>query len=162
MSRPRVLRSLAGLLFFSVAGGVLICLPLLAATAFLTAADPGPAPVGLIAMMAGFALLGAFLLRLAMVRVVLHDDHIALVNPLRTFRFYWFDVEDVDIVSSGGWIVRVWAGGVPRWAWGVSRIGRFGLPFASVHDGPAQDAPCFVHDGYQAIRTAWQRGQRRR
>ncbi|WP_183220390.1 PH domain-containing protein [Actinoplanes campanulatus] len=68
--------------------------------------------------MAGFALLGAFLLRLAMVRVVLHEDHIALVNPLRTLRFHWLDVEDIDIVSSGGWIVRVRAGGVPRWAWG--------------------------------------------
>lgn len=160
MSRPRVLRSLAGLLFFSFAGGVLICLPLLAALAFMTAADPGPVPVGLIAAMAGFALLGAFLLRIALVRVVLHEDHVQVVNPLRTFRYYWFDVEDIDIVSGGGWIVRVWAGGVPRWAWGVSRIGQFGLPFASVHDDPAKDAPRFVYDGYRAMRSAWKRGNR--
>jgi hypothetical protein len=160
MSRPRVLRSLTGLLFFSFAGGILIAMPLLVALAFLTAADPGPAPAGLIAAMAGFALFGAVMLRIALVRVVLHDDHIELVNPLRRFRFYWFDVEDIDIISRGGWIVRVWAGGAPRWAWGVSRFGQFGLPMTSVHDDPARDAPRFVYEGYQEIRAAWKRGNR--
>jgi hypothetical protein len=160
MSRPRVLRSLVGLVFFAFAGGLLIGVPLLVVAAFLTSADPGPVPVGLIAAMAGFALLGGFLLRIAAVRVVLHEDHVQVVNPLRTFRFYWFDVDDIDIISSGGWIVRVWAGGVPRWAWGVSRFGQFGLPFASAHDDPAKDAPRFVYQGYREMRAAWKRGNR--
>lgn len=162
MSRPRVLRSLAGLLFFSFAAGVFVAAPALVVVALLTARGPGPVPLVAYAGMAGSVLFGVALLRIALVRVVLYEDHVQLVNPLRTLRIYWFDVEDVDIVSTGGWIVRIWAGGVPRWAWGVSRFGQFGLPVASVHDDPAKDAPRFVYNGYREIRAAWKRGNRSR
>lgn len=112
-------------------------------------------------MVAFFALIVVALSRFAVMRVVLHDNHVELVNPLRRFRFYWTDVDEIDMIASAGWMVRVWAGGVPRWAWGASRIGQFGaIPFASVHDDPAKDAPRAVYDGYREMRAAWKRGTR--
>jgi hypothetical protein len=89
--------------------------------AVYASSNPGPPPWGLVLGLTALVLSGSFALRLAIVRVVLHDDHVELVNPLRRFRFYWSDVEEIDIISSVGWIVRVWAGGVPRWAWGCHR-----------------------------------------
>jgi len=159
VSRSRVLRSSLGRVFYSILGSVLIGLPLLVLAVVYTSGDPGPPPWGLVVGFVALVLAGACALRLAMVRVVLHDDHVELVNPLRRFRFYWSDVEDIDIISSAGWIVRVWAGGVPRWAWGASQIGQFGaIPFASVHDDPAKDAPPRVYEGYREMRSAWKRG----
>ncbi|MEV4636928.1 PH domain-containing protein [Actinoplanes sp. NPDC049548] len=108
MSRSRVLRSSISRAFYSVFGGILICSPVLAVLA------AGTTPVGLVVGFAAMVLIGAFLLRLAMVKVVVHDDHVELVNPLRRFRFSWHDVEEIDIISGAGWIVRVWAGGGRR------------------------------------------------
>lgn len=162
VSRSRILRSSLGRVFYSTVGGLLIGLPLIVVAAVYASSDPGTPPAGLVAGLTALVLVGAFALRLALVRVVLHDDHIQLVNPLRSFRYYWNDVEDIDIISSAGWIVRVWAGGVPRWAWGASQIGQFGaVPFSSVHDDPAKDAPRRVHDGYRQMRTAWKKGRDR-
>jgi PH (Pleckstrin Homology) domain-containing protein len=161
VSRSRVLRSSLGRVLWSIFGVVLVGLPVLVVLAVYASGDPGAPPFGLIVGLVALVLAGAFMLRLAMVKVVLHDDHVELVNPLRRFRFYWSDVEDIDIISSAGWIVRVWAGGVPRWAWGTSRIGQFGaVPFASVHDDPAKDAPPRVYEGYRELRAAWTRGRR--
>jgi Bacterial PH domain len=126
--------------------------------AVYASSNPGPPPWGLVLGLTALVLSGSFALRLAIVRVVLHDDHVELVNPLRRFRFYWSDVEEIDIISSVGWIVRVWAGGVPRCAWGVSQVGQFGaLPFSSLHDDPAKDAPRRVYEGYREMRTARKR-----
>ncbi|MEV6349432.1 hypothetical protein [Actinoplanes sp. NPDC051851] len=156
MSRPRVLRSPLGRALNLFAGTLLVVLPLFGVLVLVASGEPIPA--GLAAGLAALLLIGVVLLRLAVVRVVLHDDHVELVNPLRRLRFYWSDVEEIDLISGGGWIVRVWAGGVPRWAWGTSQFGQFGaVPFASVHDDPGKDAPRRVREGYQALRAAWRK-----
>lgn len=158
VSQSRVLRSTLSLVFFSIFGSALIGLPLFVVLVVYATSNPGPPPLGLAIGLTALVLVGAAILRLAFVRVVLHDDHIELVNPLRKFRYYWSDVEDIDIISSAGWIVRVWAGGVPRWAWGVSQIGQFGaVPFSSVHDDPAKDAPARVYQGYRELRAVWKK-----
>ncbi|BFU45666.1 hypothetical protein [Krasilnikovia sp. MM14-A1004] len=160
MNRSRVLRSSLSRALFSIFGAALIGLPVLVVLVVYASSNPGPPPAGLAVGLVALVLVGVGMLRLAVVRVVLHKDHIELVNPLRRFRYYWSDVEEIDLISSAGWIVRVWAGGVPRWAWGVSQIGQFGaVPFSSVHDDPAKDAPRRVYQGYREMRTAWKKGR---
>jgi hypothetical protein len=160
VSSPRVLRSSLDRIFYWSIGALLVGLPLLGFLLIGANGELGEMSFGAVAGLIAIVLVGLFVLRLALVRVVLHDDHIELVNPLRTFRYYWNDVEEIDIISAPGWIVRVWAGGVARWAWGTSRVGQFGLiPFTSAHDDPAKDAPHWVYQGYRDIHAAWKRGR---
>ncbi|GAA2344532.1 PH domain-containing protein [Dactylosporangium salmoneum] len=155
MPLSRVLRSPANRVMYSVIGGVLIAAPAVGIVALLgSAGDPGAGR--LLAVLAGLVLVGVAFLRLAAVRVVLSDEHVEVVNPLRRYRVRWADVEDIDITAAGGWIVRLWIEGEPRWVWGLSRFGQFGaLPFASRHDDPAKDAPRWVYDGYRELRRTW-------
>jgi len=158
VSSPRVLRSSVDRIFYWIIGALLVGLPLLAVLLIAANGELGEISFGAAVGLTVIVLIGLFVLRLALVRVVLHDDHIQLVNPLRTFRYYWHDVEDIDIISAPGWIVRVTAGGVAHWAWGVSRLGQFGLiPFSSTHDDPAKDAPRWVYQGYRDMQAAWKR-----
>lgn len=160
VSHPRVLRSSLDRIFYWIIGALLVGLPLLGVLLIAANGELDQIPFGAAVGLMVIVLVGLFVLRLALVRVVLHDDHIELVNPLRTFRYYWNDVEEIDMISAPGWIIRIWAGGVAHWAWGTSRIGQFGLiPFTSTHDNPAKDAPGWVYQAYRDIHAAWKRGR---
>jgi hypothetical protein len=159
--RPQVLRSSLDTALYGLLA--LIC----GATAVaglgmvLFGSNLGPGVGQFLLGMAGIAVVAAALLRVALLRVVLHDDHVQLVSPLRTMRIAWADVEDIDLISRNGWIVRVWAGGQPHQAWGLCKLGRFGLAAGTRHDDPEKDTPRWQRDGYAALRRYWRSHRRR-
>jgi hypothetical protein len=105
--------------------------------------------------MAGLAVVAIAFLRAALLRVVLHDDHVQLVNPLRTMRIAWADIDDIDLVSRNGWVVQVRSDGRAHRAWGLCKLGRFGLAAGSAHDDSNRDAPGWLRDGYARLRRRW-------
>jgi hypothetical protein len=127
----------------------------------LLASNPGPGAGQFLLGMAGMAVLAGILLRVALLRVVLHDDHVQLVNPLRTMRIAWADVEDIDLISRNDRIVRVWAYGEPHQAWGLCKLGRFGIAASSPYDDPERDTPSWQRDGYAGLRKHWRSHRRR-
>ncbi|MGW0431638.1 PH domain-containing protein [Micromonospora sp. NPDC003197] len=94
---------------------------------------------------------------MAVLRVVVHGDHLQLVNPLRSHRIAWRDVENIELVSDRGWHVLVWVGDVPIRAWGLSKIGRFGAAANSAYDDSRTDAPRWLREGYSTLRRYWRK-----
>ncbi|MFC6565377.1 PH domain-containing protein [Actinoplanes utahensis] len=103
------------------------------------------------------ALACAAFLRMSRLRVVLHDDHVELVNPLRTHRIRWADISAVEAFVRSGWRVRVWTGSRARLAFGLSQYSRY-TP-ARLDDDVDQHAPGWLRDGYHELVACWRRHQ---
>jgi hypothetical protein len=104
-----------------------------------------------------FLLIAAFVVRLARLRVVLRDDCVELVNPLRTYRIPWADVERVDTFVFAGWKVRVWANGAARVAFGLSQYNKYRFGYDAKYDSFDRDAPPWMRRGYRELQQYLQR-----
>jgi hypothetical protein len=162
VSDRQILRSPLDLVVYGGLGLVCGGLPLIVAVALLANGDLGPGVPQAVLALIGLLALSALLLRVAWLRVILHPEHVKLVNPLRTYHIAWGDVEDIDLISQGGWFVRVWVNGRPIRAYGLSKLGRFGANLSSPHDEPDKDAPRWLNEGYQTLRRQWRRSRSRR
>ncbi|WP_412749714.1 PH domain-containing protein [Krasilnikovia sp. M28-CT-15] len=100
------------------------------------------------------ALLAGVFARISRLRVVLHDDHVDVVNPLRTHRFRWADIDAIDTVVFHGWRVRIWSKGTARFAFGLSQYSKY--THRREDDDVRRDAPRWLSRGYSELRECWQ------
>jgi hypothetical protein len=98
-----------------------------------------------------FLLIALIPARIARLRVVLRTDYLELVNPLRTYRIPWADVERVDTFVLGGWKVRVWTRGGARVAFGLSQYNKYRFSFDAKYDAFERDAPSWMRRGYTEL-----------
>lgn len=162
MPDREILRSPLDLVVYGGIGLLCGLLPLAAAAVLATEGDLGPGLPQAVAALIGLLALSVLLLRIAYLRVVLHDDHVRVVNPLRTHQIAWSDIEDIDLVSQGGWFARLHVDGTPIRAYGLSKFGRFGANLSSPYDNAEKDAPSWLNDGYQRLRHRWRQNRRGR
>ena len=130
----------SGLAAVFVAGAVL---------SFVSASRSGGFNTGpLIGLGVIFLLIAAVPIRIARLRVVLRDDYLQVVNPLRTYRIPWAEVDRVDTVVLAGWKVRVWTKGAARVAFGLSQYNKYRFGYDAKYDAFDRDAPSWMRLGY--------------
>jgi hypothetical protein len=98
-----------------------------------------------------FLLIAAIFVRIARLRVVLRAGHLELVNPLRTYRIPWADVDRIDTFVFAGWKVRVWTGGNARVAFGLSQYNKYRFGYDAKYDSFDRDAPSWIRGGYAEL-----------
>lgn len=124
--------------------------------AILSGFEPGATNAAPRIALGGIAvLLSAIFARIAMLRVVIRDDHLLVVNPLRTYRIPWSDVQNIDAVVFYGWKVRFWVDGRPRNAFGLCQFSKYGVSHGPKYDDIYRDAPRWLHSGYDELRKHW-------
>ncbi|GGN85976.1 hypothetical protein GCM10010112_67000 [Actinoplanes lobatus] len=126
-------------------------------TVAIVATQDWEAP-GRLVLAAVALLFGAVSFRLSRLRVVLHADHVELVNPLRTHRIPWREIDAVEAFVFAGWRVRVWSGGRARVAFGLSQYSKY-TP-ARPGDDVDEHAPKWLSQGYHELRDTWQERRR--
>jgi hypothetical protein len=107
--------------------------------------------VGVIAL-----LIAGVFVRIALLRVVLRPDHLHVVNPLRTYRVPWAEVERIDTFVLAGWKVRVWITGRARVAFGLSQYNKYRFGFDAGYDAFDSDAPSWIRRGFDELQQYWQ------
>jgi Bacterial PH domain len=101
-------------------------------------------------------LISVIFVRIAHLRVILEPDHLVLVNPLRTHRLRWADVDRIDTFVLAGWKVRVQAGGSTRVAFGLSQYNKYRFGFDAKYDAFDRDAPAWIRRGFAELEQYWQ------
>nr|WP_240942179.1 hypothetical protein [Planosporangium thailandense] len=86
----------------------------------------------------------------------MHADHLEIVNPLRTYRVSWTDVDNIDTVVFYGWRVRIWTGGATRLAFGLSQFSKYSTSHGPKYDDIDRDAPRWLSRSYAELREYWQ------
>lgn len=161
MRQSAVLRSWRNAVFYGALGVICGLMAAGGAVAALAVDDVGVPAGRLILAAVGLAGLAGILLRASVLRVVLYEECVRIVNPLKTYWVDWGDIEDIDFISSAGWVVRVWMDGEPRWVLGLCSFTRSGLNFATQHDDISRDAPRWLSRAYSEFRRQWRSNRRR-
>jgi hypothetical protein len=107
--------------------------------------------VGVIAL-----LIAGVFVRIARLRVVLRQEHLHVVNPLRTYRIPWAEVERIDTFVLAGWKVRILTTGRPRVAFGLSQYNKYRFGFDAKYDAFDRDAPSWIRRGFDELQQYWQ------
>lgn len=101
------------------------------------------------------AALSAVFVRIGALRVVLHPDHLEIVNPLRTHRIQWNDIDNIDTAVFYGWKVRIWGNGNARIAFGLSQFSKYFTSQGGRFDDVESEAPRWLSRGYAELREYW-------
>jgi hypothetical protein len=141
--------------------GLAVCFVAAAVAAFVSAAHSDGFNTGpLIGLGVIFLLISAIPARIARLRVVLREDRLDIVNPLRTYRIPWAEIERVDTFVFAGWKVRVWTKGRPRVAFGLSQYNKYRFGSDPAHDAFDRDAPAWIRNGYAELQESLQTRKR--
>ena len=124
---------------------------LVAAVSWSDASPGGATAIAVLTLLAA-----GVTLRISRLRVVLREDHLELVNPIRTHRIPWSAIADIDTVVSYGWRVRIRLGeNRSRTAFGLSHRSRY-VHSSPGHDDLDRDAPRWLSQGFAELRQHWQ------
>ena len=151
---PRALYSKFDAYLYAAIAAVFVVGAVAAVASALSAGATNALPrvgVGVIA-----AALSVVFVRISRFRVVLHADHLELVNPFRTHRIPWTEIDNIDTAIFYGWKVRVWSHGRARLAFGLSQFSKYATSHGAKHDDINRDAPRWLSRGYADLRECWQ------